>query len=87
MSIHPEDESHFLETSESIQLHCFVVPDTISPLTIIKGHAQLIRRRSAELSEVDRIRLERSIAAIERAVERIAASLDDPGRELPTRGA
>lgn len=51
MSIHPEGDSP-LETSESIQLHCLVVPDTISPLTIIKGHAQLIRHRSAELPEV-----------------------------------
>ena len=81
MTLRPEGDVHPPDTPESIHLHSRFVPDLISPLTVIKAHAQLIRRRAGSESAADTAQLERSLAAIERAVERIATALE----ESPTR--
>lgn len=46
-----------------------------APLTVIKGHAQLIRRRAKARDDGEAAALERSIAAIELAVQTIVAAL------------
>jgi len=46
-----------------------------APLTVIKGNAQLIRRRAQGLDEHDAAALEQSVVAIESAVQRIVTAL------------
>ncbi len=72
----PEGEDVILETPKTIHLHTLLIPDFISPLTIIKGHARLISRRATGETTYDTIRLEHSVAAIEAAVQRIVAALE-----------
>ena len=81
MTLRPEGDVHPPGPPESIQLHSRFVPDLISPLTVIKAHAQLIRRRASSEPVADTEQLERSLAAIEMAVQRIAMALE----ESPTR--
>lgn len=56
-----------------------------APLTVIKGNAQLIRRRAKGLDDVDAVVLERSVVAIELAVQRIVSGLAVT-RGMPTIG-
>lgn len=51
------------------------VQSIVAALTVIKGHAQLIRRRVKAHDDEDTPDLERSLAAIERSVQRIVAVL------------
>lgn len=46
-----------------------------SPLTVIKGHAQLIRRRARGRDDDNAVALERSVVAIEAAVARIMVAI------------
>lgn len=57
-------------TASSLQ-----APTFSAPLTVIKGNAQLIRRRSRGLDEHDAAALEQSVVAIELAVQRILVAL------------
>jgi hypothetical protein len=55
-----------------------------APLTVIKAHAQLIRRRAKEQTAENPAALERSLEAIERAVQCmvtiLAGAAQNPGR-------
>lgn len=83
MTILPEGDSHSLDTREAVQLHSLFVPDLTSPLTVIKGHAQLIGRRTIGEASEETAQLQRSLEAIEVAVQRITAALaESPSRIL-----
>lgn len=56
-----------------------------APLTVIKGHAQLIRRRARGRDDDDAVALERSVVAIELAVARIMIALATASHDLETR--
>lgn len=56
-----------------------------APLTVIKGNAQLIRRRAKGLDDNDALVLERSVVAIELAVQGIITELTATSG-IPTKG-
>lgn len=87
MSTQPRSDSdnHSSESGEAIQVYSLLVHDIAAPLTVIKGHAQLIRRRATRGTREETVLLERSIAAIELAVHRILMSMAKPVRKLPAK--
>ena len=52
-----------------------------TPLTIISGHAQLLRRRTRHMVGDDAATLDRSLEAIEVAVQRMVAVLMEGGAQ------
>lgn len=53
-----------------------------TPLTIINGYVQLLRRRNRMKSGQDAVAMETSLAAIEGAVNRMKAIVDEHRRSL-----
>lgn len=78
------DHDRFPETGTSPedQALSFLLRDIGAPLTVIKGHAQLIRRRATSQTREEALLLDRSIAAIELAVQRIIASLGESATKI-----
>lgn len=88
MSSHSSsDNNHVTETAEANQLFSFLLRDVGAPLTVIKGHAQLIRRRAKGRTREEEILTERSIMAIEQAVQRIIASLGESATKIVDKKA
>lgn len=83
MSMSPNGEDRILDTPETVHLHTLQIPDFISPLTIIKGHAQLLRRRATGACTGEAVQLEHSVAAIEAAVRRIVVTLEQSSSSVP----
>lgn len=82
----PNGANHdlFLETGTSPenQALSFLLRDIGAPLTVIKGHAQLIRRRATTQTREEAVLLDQSIAAIELAVQRIIVSLGESATKI-----
>lgn len=74
------------EITEADRTFVFLMRDMIGPLTVIKGHAQLIGRRSARDGVNEDIVLRaRSLAAIELAVPHITTTLAESARLISLR--
>ena len=71
----PDGEDIAVNAPETLSVQTLLIPDFISPLTVIKAHAQLIRRRVASAGARETAQIERSVEAIEHAVQRIVAAL------------
>ena len=56
--------------------------DLTAHLTVIIGHAQLLRRRTRHLADEDAATLDRSLAAIETAARRIDGVLRNVGESM-----
>ena len=79
MSTCPNRDDIAINAPETLSVQTLLVPDFISPLTVIKAHAQLIRRRAASAKAGETAQIERSADAIEYAVQRIVAALAESG--------
>jgi hypothetical protein len=71
----PEDPVSETHVRRQAPLDGSTVQSIVAALTVIKGHAQLIRRRVKAHDGEDTPVLERSLAAIELSVQRIVAVL------------
>ncbi len=78
-------DNHASQPGDTDQVFSFLFRDIGAPLTVIKGHAQLIRRRSTRGTREDAILMERSVAAIELAVHNIIVSLGQSATKIVVR--